>query len=116
LLKKNCPQQLSQFIKRNHVSICKWIQWYKPRRKIFQKRSKVSEFIIDETYYLQWAINMLALDIDIIDSIDKVILDIHTSFERTVLIAEMFIKDLVKKYGKKHSVSTDGGYMVYPSL
>jgi putative transposase len=43
-----------------------------------------------------------------IDSIDKVILDIHISFERTILIAETFIKDLVKKYGK-HPVSTDGG-------
>ena len=41
-----------------------------------------------------------------IDSIDKVILDINISFERTILIAETFIKDLVKKYGK-HPVSTD---------
>ena len=33
---------------RNHVSIWNWIQRYKPKR-IFQKKSKVSEFIIDET-------------------------------------------------------------------
>jgi putative transposase len=45
---RKTSQQLSQFIKRNHVSIWKWIQRYKPR-KIFQKRRKVSEFIIDET-------------------------------------------------------------------
>jgi putative transposase len=102
---RKTSQQLSQFIKRNHVSIWKWIQRYKPR-KIFQKRRKVSEFIIDETLLKvgnQYAWLWIA-----IDSIDKVILDIHISFERTILIAETFIKDLVKKYGK-HPVSTDGG-------
>ena len=101
---RKTSQQISQFIKRNHVSIWKWIQRYKPR-KIFQKRRKVSEFIIDETLLKvgnQYAWLWIA-----IDSIDKVILDIHISFERTILIAETFIKDLVKKY-RKHPVSTDG--------
>jgi putative transposase len=101
---RKTSQQISQFIKRNHVSIWKWIQRYKPR-KIFQKRRKVSEFIIDETLLKvgnQYAWLWIA-----IDSIDKVILDIHISFERTILIVETFIKDLVKKYGM-HPVSTDG--------
>jgi putative transposase len=82
---RKTSQQLSQFIKRNHVSIWKWIQRYKPR-KIFQKRRKVSEFIIDETLLKvgnQYARLWIA-----IDSIDKVILDIHISFERTIIIAE----------------------------
>ena len=34
------------------------------------------------------------------------ILDIRISFERTILVAEKFIKDLIKKYGK-HPLSTD---------
>ena len=38
----------------------------------------------------------------------RVILDIRISFERTILVAEKFIKDLIKKYGK-HLLSTDGG-------
>jgi putative transposase len=38
---------------------------------------------------------------------DKVILDIRISFERTILVAEKFLKDLVKKYGN-HPLSTDG--------
>src|SRR5918912_2387925 len=107
---RKTSQQLSQFIKRNHVSIWKWIQRYKPS-KIFQRRSGVSEFIIDETLLKvgnQYAWLWIA-----IGSIDKVILDIHISFERTVLIAETFIKDLVRKYGK-HSISTDGGGTWYP--
>ena len=45
---RKTSQQLSQFTKGNHVSIWKWIQRYKPS-KIFQRRSRVSEFIIDET-------------------------------------------------------------------
>jgi putative transposase len=51
----------------------------------------------------------LALDSIIIDSIKKMILNIHISIERTVLIAKRFFKDLVRKYGK-HPVSSDGGY------
>ena len=40
---------------------------------------------------------------------DRVILDIRISFERTILVvAEKFLKDLIKKYGK-HPLSTDGG-------
>ena len=38
---------------------------------------------------------------------DRVILDIRISFERTILVvAEKFLKDLIKKYGK-HPLSTD---------
>jgi putative transposase len=43
-----------------------------------------------------------------IDSIDKIILGIRISIERTMLIVERFIKNLVKRYGK-HPVSTDSG-------
>jgi transposase-like protein len=48
-----------------------------------------------------------------IEPIDKVILDIRISFERTMLVvAEQFLKGLVNKYGK-HSISTDGAtYLV----
>jgi putative transposase len=35
-------------------------------------------------------------------------LGIRISLERTMLIAEQFLKHLVKRYGK-HPVSTDGG-------
>ncbi len=47
---RKTSQQLSCFVKRNHISIWKCIQHYKPM-KISQKRQKVLEFIIidDET-------------------------------------------------------------------
>ena len=45
---RKTSERLFPIIKRNHVSIWNWIQWYKPQ-KILQKRKKVMEFIIDET-------------------------------------------------------------------
>ncbi len=102
---RKTSQHLSIIIKRNHVSVWNWIQKYEPK-KILQKRNKIQEFIIDETlikvsndYVWVWVA---------IEPIDKVILDIRISFERTMLVAEQFLKGLIKKYGK-HSISTDGG-------
>ena len=43
--------------KRNHVSVWNWIQRFKPK-KILQNKRKVSEFIIDEKHYLKLAINI----------------------------------------------------------
>src|SRR3712207_413323 len=43
-----------------------------------------------------------------IEPLDKVILGIRISLERSMLIAEHFLRSLVRKYGK-HPVSTDGG-------
>ena len=95
----------SRIIKRSHVSIWKWVQKYKPQ-KISQKRRKVSEFIIDETqikvgnnYFWIWVA---------INESTKVILDIRISLERSILIAEQFLKNLIKEYGK-HPLSTDSG-------
>jgi putative transposase len=104
--RKTSERLSTTFIRRNHVSIWNWIQRYKPKR-IFQKKSKVSEFIIDETlikagneYVWLWIA---------IEPIDRIILGIRISFERTMLVvAERFLQELVRKY-RKHPVSTDGG-------
>jgi putative transposase len=45
---RKVSQHLSPFIKRNHVSVWNWIQKYKPK-KIFERKKKIEEFIIDET-------------------------------------------------------------------
>ena len=47
---RRTSQQLSCFIKRNHVSIWNWIQKYHPQ-KISAKSKKIDEFIIDETLF-----------------------------------------------------------------
>ena len=101
---RKTSQRLSPIIKRNHVSIWNWIQKYKPQ-KIIQKKKKVMEFIIDETllkvsneYVWLWVA---------IEPIDRIILGIRISVERSMLVAERFIHELSTTYGKQ-SVSTDG--------
>jgi putative transposase len=88
---RKISQQLSCFVKRNHISIWKWIQHHYKPMKILQKRQKVSEFIIDETLLKignQYAWIWVAAK-----PTDRVILDIRISFERTILVAEKFLKD-----------------------
>jgi putative transposase len=102
---RKTSEKLSALIRRNHVSIWNWIQRYKPKR-LFQSRRTISEFIIDETlikagsdYVWLWVA---------IEPKDKMILGIRISIERSMLVAEQFIKSLIRKYGK-HNISTDGG-------
>jgi putative transposase len=47
-LRKSADRLSSCFVKRNHVSIWNWIQRYNPK-KISSKKSKVLEYVIDET-------------------------------------------------------------------
>ena len=92
-------------VKRSHVAIWKWIQKYKPQ-KISSKRKRISEFIIDETlvkvgpeYIWLWVT---------IEPENRQILALTVSKERNMFVAERFMSDLVKGFGK-HPVSTDGG-------
>jgi putative transposase len=105
---RKTSERLLPFIKRNHVFVWNWIQKYKPTKKILQKKMKIQKFIIiDET--LIKVGNQFAWLWIAIDSINKLILGIHISFERTILVAERFLNSLIKDYGK-HSLSThDGG-------
>jgi putative transposase len=102
---RKASQRLSQFIKRNHVSIWNWIQRYKPR-KILQTRCKLSEFIIDETL-IKVGSNYVWLWVAI-EATNRTILGIRISIERNMLVAERFIQSLIRRYGR-HNISTDGG-------
>lgn len=102
---RKASQRLSQFIKRNHVSIWNWIQRYKPR-KILQTRCKLSEFIIDETL-IKVGSNYVWLWVAI-EPTNRTILGIRISIERNMFVAERFIQSLIRRYGR-HNISTDGG-------
>lgn len=102
---RKTSEHLLPFIKRNHVSIWNWIQHYKPT-KIWQKRTKISQFIIDETL-IRVGREVFWLWIAI-EPKSKSILDMRISLERSILVAEQFLQELIKKYGK-NPVSTDGG-------
>jgi len=103
---------LSQFVKRNHISIWNWIEWYKPK-KILQKKRRVSEFIIDETL-LKVGELCLALGCNQLPTDTIIVLSISISIERNMLVAEQFIQRLATEYGK-HPARTDGGGTWYPS-
>jgi putative transposase len=98
-------ERLSQIYKRNHVSIWNWIQKYKPL-KVQARKRKILEYIVDETlikigskYIWIWVA---------IEPENRQILALTISKERNMLIAERFLSDIVRNYGK-HLVSTDGG-------
>ena len=104
-LRRASDRLSSCFVKRNHVSICNWIQKYKPR-KVSSKRWKIDKFIIDETLIKIGSENVwlwIAIELE-----SKEIVGCSISKERNMLIAESFISKLVKAYGP-HPVSTDGG-------
>ena len=108
-LRKTSEHHLLPFVKRNHVSIWNWIQHYSRPKKILQRkrRRKVQEFIVDETL-LKVGSQYVWVWVVAIEPLAKVILGIRISFERTMLVAERFLKALVIEYGK-HPLSTDGG-------
>jgi putative transposase len=104
---RNVVKALSylHLVKRSHVSIWKWIQKFRPK-KTLKRKKKVSEYILDETilkvgskYIWLW----LA-----IEPKNRLILAENITQERNMFVAERFMSDLVKGYGK-HPVSTDGG-------
>ncbi len=102
---RNTSKALSRFVKRSHSAIRDWIQKYKPQRLFFRK-IKISEFIIDETQ-IKVGAEYIWLWIAI-EPKDKEILSITISKERNMFVAERFLSNLLKEYGK-HPVSTDGG-------
>ncbi|HET7391782.1 MAG TPA: DDE-type integrase/transposase/recombinase [Nitrososphaeraceae archaeon] len=110
---RKVSQHLSPFIKRNLVSIWNWIQHYNKPEKMFHRKRKIYEFIVDET--LIKVANELVWVWIAIELKDKTILGIPISYDerRSMLIAEQFMRSLVRKYGK-HPVSTDSSGTWYP--
>lgn len=94
---RKTSEHLLPFIKRNHVSIWNWIQHYKPT-KIWQKRTKISQFIIDETL-IRVGREVVWLWIAI-EPKSKSILDMRISLERSILVAEQFLQELIKNIEK----------------
>jgi putative transposase len=88
---RRTSQQLSCFIKRNHVSIWNWIQKYHPQ-KISSKSKRISEFIIDETL-IKVGSELVWLWVAIIEPAEnKQILTLSISKERNMfVVAERFI-------------------------
>jgi len=75
------------------------MQKYKPQ-KVLNKRKKIEKFIIDETL-IKTGSKYVWLWVAIEDPMNKQVIHIDMSFERTMLIvAERFIASLINIYGK----------------
>jgi putative transposase len=90
--------------RRSHVAVWKWVQRFDPKRLYHCKR--ISAFIIDETM-LQIGSNEAWLWVAV-EPIHKQILGVYISRHRNMLVAEAFLRSLIKIYGK-HIVYSDGG-------
>ena len=88
--------------------IWKWIQKYRPK-KISSAKTKVSEFIIDETQ-IKIGSKYICLWVAIEPDHRQILYQIGISFERNMLIvAERFVFSLINKYGKYPISTADGG-------
>ena len=93
-------------VKRSHVTIWNWIQKFHPRKTSLEERKEVSEYIVDETVIKAGSENIwlwVATEPENSQFLAQTI-----SKERNMFVAERFLSDIVRDYGK-HAVSTDGG-------
>ena len=102
---RNTSKALSRFVNRSHTAISDWIQRYQPE-ELFSKRKKIDEYIVDETL-IKVGSELIWLWIAI-EPENSQILALSVSKERNMFVAERFLSNMVKTYGK-HPVSTDGG-------
>jgi putative transposase len=84
-LRKTSERLSSCFIKGEimYVSIWNWIQKYKPK-KIFERKKKIEEFIVDETLIKKIGSELIWLWVATIELGSKEILGISISKERNI--------------------------------
>jgi putative transposase len=103
---RNTAKALDPFVeKRSHVAVWNWVQLFNPN-KFYLKRTRVTAFIIDETM-LQIGSDYAWLWVAV-EPVHKQILGVYISRHRNMLVAESFLRTLIKIYGK-HIVYSDGG-------
>jgi putative transposase len=103
---RSIAKALDPFIeKRSHVAVWNWVQLFNPN-KFYLKRSRVTAFIIDETM-LQIGPDYAWLWVAI-EAVHKQVLGVYISRHKNMLVAESFLRTLIKVYGKL-TVYSDGG-------
>ena len=104
---RSTSKALEPFVDRSYVAIWYWIQQFDPKN-VFpnKKKRRIVAFVIDETM-IQIG-NTDAWLWVAIEPIHHQILGVYISRHRNMLVAEVFLKSLIKLYGK-HTVYSDGG-------
>ena len=106
---RSTSKALQPFINRSYVAVWYWIQEFDPK-EVYpnkKKKSRITAFIIDETQ-IQIGPDEAWLWIATIEPIRHRILGVYISRHRNMLVAEVFLRSLIKLYGK-HIVYSDGG-------
>jgi putative transposase len=102
---RNTSKALEPFReKRSHVAVWNWVQRFNP--KIIYSRKRVTAFVIDETM-IQIGGNEAWLWIAI-EPVRSTVLGVYLSRHRNMLVAESFLRSLIKIYGR-HTVYSDSG-------
>ena len=104
---RSTSKAIQPFVDRSYVAIWYWIQEFDPKYVYpNKKKSRITAFIIDETQ-IQIGSNEAWLWVAI-EPIRRTILGVYISRHRNMIVAESFLRSLVKLYGK-HIVYSDGG-------
>ena len=82
----------------------KWVQRYEPHRVFDVKR--VQAFLVDETYVKVGSFEAWVWVA--VEPIHRFVLGVHLSRHRNMIVAQLFLKALVERYGR-HVVYSDGG-------
>jgi putative transposase len=89
---------------RSHMAVWKWVQRYEPHRVYDVKR--VQAFLVDETYVQVGSFEAWVWIA--VEPVHRYVLGVYLSRHQNILVAQMFLRTLVEKYGK-HVVYSDGG-------
>jgi putative transposase len=104
---RSTSKALEPFVERSYVAIWYWIQEFDPKHVYPNKRkSRITAFVIDETQ-IQIGSDEAWLWVAI-EPIRHRILGVYISRHRNMLVAESFLRSLVKLYGRQ-IVYSDGG-------
>ena len=101
---RNVSRALEPFGGRSHAAVWQWVQRYEPHRVYDAKR--VEAFLVDETYVRVGSFEAWVWVA--VEPVHRYILGVHLSRHQNILVAQIFLKSLVERYGK-HAVYSDGG-------
>ncbi|MGA8911769.1 MAG: hypothetical protein WB443_02805, partial [Nitrososphaeraceae archaeon] len=107
---KSISKALEPFVDRSYVAIWYWIQEFNPK-DVFPNKKKariITAFVIDETLIQIGDTDDAWLWVGI-EPIHNRILGVSISRHMNMLVAESFLRSLIKLYGK-HIVYSDGDH------
>ncbi len=99
---RNAARAIEPFDKRSHVAIWEWVQRFSPA----YRRTRVAAYLIDETM-VQVGHEQAWLWVAV-EPVHMSVLGVYVSRHRNILVAETFLRSLIRLYGR-HVVYSDAG-------